>query len=112
MCAEVAWVAKRWSRARLLKICIQQDNTKELSQALSCHETRNLACLQEVRHRLCCTVLGVDEPRPWLTRGLLSASCTFTLSIATTRHARLPGHCFSHRPATSRWCPNLHATSA
>ena len=46
MCAEVAWVAKRWSRARLLKICIQQDNTKELLQALSCRETRNLACLE------------------------------------------------------------------
>jgi hypothetical protein len=64
------WAAKRWSRARLLKLCIQQDNTKELLQALSCRETRNLACLQEVRHRLCCTVLGVDEPKALADSGV------------------------------------------
>ena len=47
-CAVLAWAAKRWSRARLLKIDILQDNAKELSQALACSKTNDLARLEEV----------------------------------------------------------------
>ena len=51
-CAELAWAAKRWSCARLLKVDIREDNAEELSQALACDETNDLACLEEV----CCVV--------------------------------------------------------
>ena len=53
----LAWAAKRWSRARLLKIGIQQDNTEELLQALPISQTDKLARLEEVRHWLRSTVL-------------------------------------------------------
>ena len=50
----LAWAAKRWSRARLLKIGIKQDNARELSQVLACiynkYIRNDLARLEEVRH--------------------------------------------------------------
>ena len=46
----LAWAAKRWSHARLLKIDIHARQAKELSQALACSKTDDLACLEEVCH--------------------------------------------------------------
>ena len=36
-----------------------------------------------------------------------SCTCTQQTQQTATRHAWLPAHSFSHRPATSRWCPTL-----
>lgn len=105
-CAVLAWAAKRWSRARLLKIGIKQDNMKELSQALACAETAKLARLEEVRRWYVLRLLYVvDDLLMYVNMadfGLLSASCMCTPSIAATRRVRLPAYNSSHEPAIYR----------
>ena len=47
-CAVLAWAAKRWSHAQVLKIHIERSNAKELSRVLTCSKTNYLARLEEV----------------------------------------------------------------
>ena len=119
-CAVLAWAAKRWSCARVLKIHILQENAKELSQVLRCSNTNDLARLEEVCHLVPLTV-PIQARRPFSNHEAAirqlqvyantdidpacAAACSHLLTQASNVQVLL------HSAATSTWGEaSLHLT--